>query len=65
MDLKTLHFNLGTRRHKDVPYMWRSRCCCGMWFLAASEELAKAAIENHLSQEEPFPDLNLEPESRP
>jgi hypothetical protein len=50
---------MGTRRHKDVPYLWRSRCCCGQWFLAPTEDKAKAAIAQHLSEEEPFPDMGL------
>ena len=59
MDIKQLHMKNHVRRHSDIPFMWRSRCSCGVWFLAATEELAQMALDQHIAAEEPFPDLSL------
>jgi hypothetical protein len=59
INIKQLHMQNHIRRHSAVPYLWRSRCSCGEWFLAATEELARLALETHIASEEPFPDLSL------
>lgn len=55
IELSQHHFNMGTRRHTTMKHLWRSRCCCGQYFLAATEELAKMALDTHIESEEPFP----------
>lgn len=59
IDMRQIHVSMGVRRHKDIPYLWKSRCSCGAYFLASEEWKAKAGLEDHISQEEPFPDMGL------
>lgn len=46
-------------RHAHVPYLWRALCTCGWYAYAPSEDLARAARDEHLREEEPFPDMDL------
>jgi hypothetical protein len=59
MDLKQLHLVASVQRHASVPYLWRSTCTCGEWFLAHSEDRARLAVRTHIEREEPFPDIGL------
>jgi hypothetical protein len=59
MDLKQLHLVATVQPHTDIPYLWRSACTCGEWFLAPSEARARLAIQTHIEREEPFPDIGL------
>jgi hypothetical protein len=59
MDLKQLHLVASVRRHSAIPWLWRSACTCGEWFLAGTEERARLAIDTHITAEEPFPDIGL------
>lgn len=60
---KQLHIRLTVQRHATIPFLWRSRCLCGWSAFAPSEFKAGAAIDDHISSEEPFPDLTLEAEN--
>lgn len=52
------------QRHKAIPFLWRARCTCGWFAIAANEARAQAAADNHLSEEEPFPEqFNPDPDS--
>lgn len=59
MDVKQLHIQNHIRRHTALPHLWRARCSCGEWFLAASEEMARLALHQHIEAEEPFPDMSI------
>lgn len=61
-ELKALHFKRAIRRHAKIPYLWRCWCNCGWNAFAGSERNAEAALADHIQQEEPFPDLGIEPE---
>jgi len=45
------------QRHAEVPYLWRARCSCGWFALAADKSKADMAASQHIYEEEPFPDL--------
>ena len=62
-DYKQLHLPAGIKRHTEIPYLWRSACTCGTWFLAASEARAQLALRTHIEAEEPFPDIGLSNET--
>jgi len=57
--MKQLHIRYAPQRHAVIPFLWRVRCLCGWSALAPSEYKADAAIESHISSEEPFPDLGI------
>lgn len=59
---KALHFKKAIRRHVAIPYLWRCWCWCGWNAIAANELAAQQALDHHITEEEPFPDLGLEPE---
>lgn len=60
--IKALHFKTSNNRHARIPYLWRVRCFCGWNAFAATEGAAQAAVDHHISEEEPFPDIGLDPE---
>ena len=47
-----------TARHTHIPWLWRATCSCGWSAFAAFEYRARAAANQHLIEEEPFPDLS-------
>lgn len=53
--IRDLHFRAGVERHSAVPYLWRARCYCGEYFLAASEEAATMGLTQHIEANDPFP----------
>ena len=61
-DYKQLHLVAAVKRHTQVVHLWRALCTCGQYFLAATEDRARAGLDHHITAEEPFPDLGLEPE---
>lgn len=52
------------QRHSVIPFLWRVRCSCGWSAFAATEFFANEAGKHHLIEEEPFPDLTLDPPER-
>jgi len=53
--IKNLHFRVNVERHSSIPYLWRGRCYCGLYFMGASEESATNGLNAHIEEEEPFP----------
>ncbi len=53
-------------RHTALPWLYRIRCSCGYKAFAPSWEKGLACKQQHLEEEEPFPDLSFlaEPEKR-
>lgn len=60
--IRALHFKTSVKRHTVIPFLWRVRCFCGWNAFAPTEDRALAAIEHHITEEEPFPDIGLDPE---
>lgn len=54
-----LPHNVTVQGHSRIPYLFRIRCSCG--FSAYAPDLPKALTckAQHLSEEEPFPDLSF------
>lgn len=54
-----------TQRHSAIPYLWRASCSCGWSAFAGDAVHARAAADEHLSAEEPFPEdwLPADPDS--
>jgi hypothetical protein len=44
------------QQHAAVPWLWRAQCACGWTAWAGNRDNATAAINEHLSESDPFPD---------
>jgi hypothetical protein len=55
MSIIVPHIGVPPQRHSLVPFLWKVRCSCGWFALAASEIACRAAFHSHQLAEEPFP----------
>ena len=51
--------NVVVQGHARVPFLWRITCSCGYKAIAPDRGKALACKAQHLSEEEPFPDLSF------
>lgn len=53
--------------HAQIPYLFRAFCSCGWEAFAGNEGNANLAAQQHLIEEEPFPDAEafLDPSNPP
>jgi hypothetical protein len=55
MSLIVPHTLKALKRHDKLPYLWRAICSCGWSAFAGTEPHIRAAFQQHIVEEEPFP----------